>query len=195
MKAAPDSVFWADLPFRQNRAYVHSGSICNFWQELEPETERFELVLRQQMIHRLTFTPLEQGVVPADCGHVVLGKGERRRIWQIGEDSAHPVAERTPYDEHAIPRSVDEQDKTCKVEPKVGYTFFDRVVAGNKALINGILNPGVKLIAAKFQTPGFPADDVDLTLKLKSHVTTRIFKSSILVDGQPFGEVIYYGEQ
>ncbi|GKY88006.1 hypothetical protein [Sinisalibacter aestuarii] len=186
--------FWVDFPFRENRTYVHSGSICNYWRDRAPDAESFDIVLKHWMAHRLVFTPLAEGVAPGGQGHVIINEDGARRIFEISEDMAHPVVARVAYDEDAVPKAVDVSGGACEVAPLKGFTFFDRVISGNKALINEVLNPGVKLIAAKISTKGFPSDDAPITLKLKGNVGHRVFKSALLVNGELNGEVIYYGE-
>ncbi len=188
------AAFPVDFPFRGARDYVHSGSICNFWRGHAPQADGFELVLKHWMAHRLVFTPLGEGQVPAGSGHVAVTDSGRRRLYEITEDTRHPVTKREVYDEDAVPKVVDVAMRSCEVAPMAGFTFFDRVISGNKALINEILDPGVKLIAAKLTCTGFPADDARITLKLKGNVGHRVFKTAILVDGEPNGEVVYYGQ-
>lgn len=173
---------------------MHSTSIANFWRDRAPDADSFELVLKHWMHSRLVFTPLAAGVKPEGSGHVALTEGGRRQLWEITEDRDHPVASREPYDEDAVPKVIDHHARSCDVAAMQGFTFFDRVISGNKALINKVLNPGVKLIAAKVATRGFPADDSAITLRLSGNIGHRIFKSALFVDGAPNGEVVFYGE-
>ena len=157
-----------------------------------PEADRFELVLKGWMTSRVRFTPAD---TPGDgTGHVKLSHDGTTVLWRMDEDKTHPVAGRELFDEAAIPAPVDRDARQVEVGPAPGATYFDRLIAGNKALIEEVLSPGVKLIAAKIVTRGFPPDDAPLGLALKSHAGTRIFKSTILHDDSPFGEVIFYGE-
>ena len=183
--------FHVDFPFRGSRTYVHSTSIANHWATRAPDAARFELVLKGWMTARVRFTPAE---APGGTGYVKIGEGDSAQLWRMDEDPAHPVSDREPFDEAAIPAAVDTGARRVEVSPLPGATYFDRLIKGNKALIETVLAPGVPLIAAKIVTAGFPPDDAPLALALKSHAGTRIFKSTILRDGSPFGELVFYGD-
>ena len=184
--------FEVDFPFRGSRGYVHSTSIANHWSQRVPDAERFELVLKGWMTCRVRFTPSD---TPGDgTGYVKLVRADDTEFWRMDEDTDHPVQTREPFDEAAIPATVETEARTVDVSPAPGATWFDRLIKGNKALIETVLAPGVPLIAAKITTQGFPPDDAPLSLRLKSHAGTRIFKSTILMDGSPYGEVVFYGD-
>lgn len=183
-----------DFPFRAQRDYVHSASLANYVAEQAPQAERFEIVLKNWMNSRVVLTPVAVVNPGEGSGHVKLRIGGRDRIWQLSEDKAHPVTARVPYDEDALVAGHVAQDHRIACVPGQGGSFFDRLIAANKALINQSLDPGVKLIAAKIVTDGFPPADSRFTLQLASHAGTRIFKSHLLIDGVKTGEVIYYGQ-
>ena len=184
--------FEVDFPFRGSRGYVHSTSIANHWSDRAPDADRFELVLKGWMTSRVRFRP---ATTPGEgTGYVKIVRGDHTELWQMDEDPAHPVQSREPFDEAAIPATVEVEDRTAEVLPAPGATWFDRLIKGNKALIETVLAPGVPLIAAKIATHGFPPDDAPLSLRLKSHAGTRIFKSTILMDGSPYGELVFYGD-
>ena len=190
------NLFYADLPFRAQRDYVHSTSLCNFLSDRFPGLTRLELVLKHWMDSRVLFTPVDAVRPGEGTGYVKLQGGGHDGIYEISEDKTHPVSSRDTYDEDALVDVAaldrDAQSLTCL--PGAGGSFFDRLIAANKVLINGCLDPGVKLIAAKVVTPGTPPDDPPFTLQLASHAGTRIFKSRLLIDDQPQGEVIFYGQ-
>ncbi len=188
--------FYADLPFRAQRDYVHSAALCNFLSDRFPGLTRLELVLKSWMDSRVLFT-LVDAVRPGEgTGYVKLQGGGHDGTYEISEDKTQPIRSREAYDEGALVDAStldrDAQSLTCL--PGAGGSFFDRLIAANKVLINGCLDPGVKLIAAKVVTPGALPDDSIFTLQLASHAGTRIFKSRLLIDGQPQGEVIFYGQ-
>jgi len=185
--------FFLDLPYRGKRDYLHSASIANSLAERFPEATGFDLVMRGWMTNRLVFSPLAEGEMAGENGQVTIDLPEGRLRFVVTEDKAHPATERGPYDEDAVPCTLIPEYKRILVGSDPDFTFFDRVIAANKKLINGILAPGVKLIAVKIATPGFPPADADLALRLKSHVGTRIFKSAIEINGVTSGEVVFYG--
>lgn len=184
--------WFEDFPFRERRGYIHSTTLCNALARRFPAAQRFELVLRRWMDSRVIFTPLE-AVNPALAGVAKLDFGAQKLIIGLSDDKAHPVTTRDRYDEDGIVRDavLTEAGLTCTGG---AGSFYDRLIAANKALITRKLAPGVKLIAAKIVTPGFPADDTVFRLQLDSHVGTRIFKSGIWINDIRQGEVVFYGE-
>lgn len=181
-----------DLPFRAQRNYVHSTTLCNLLATRFPKAERFELVLRRWMDCRVVFTPMA-APDPTAAGMARLDMGGETLFLGLNDDKNHPVTTREPYDEDGVVREavLNETGLTCEAGPG---TFYDRLIAANKALINRTLSPGVKLIAAKIVSPGFPADDTPFRLQLDSHVGTRIFKSGLWINERREGEVVFYGQ-
>lgn len=184
--------WFEDFPFREHRAYVHSATLCNHLAQRFPKAARFELVLRRWMDSRVVFTPLA-AVDAAAAGIAKLDLGGQTLILGLNDDKTNPVTARIPYDEDGLVRDAELTDDGLFCAPGPG-SFFDRLIAANKAIINRKLAPGVKLIAAKIVTQGFPADDTPFRLQLESHVGTKIFKSSLWLDDARQGEVIYYGQ-
>ena len=191
LNSAPFSL---DLPFRGARPYLHSTSIANALAPRFADADLFDLNMRGWMTHRLVFRPIEPGVVAAGSGHVILAKGPQRLRFEISEDKSHPAIAREPYDEDAVPSSLDTETGQLQVGARAGYSFFDRLIAANKVLINRTLNPGVKLIAARILSPGFPVDEEPFALKVSGAVGSKLFRSAILIGGKKQGEVLFYGE-
>jgi hypothetical protein len=184
--------WFEDFPFREHRAYVHSATLCNHLAQRFPTASRFELVLRRWMDSRVIFTPMQKAD-PAAAGIARIDLDGRTLILGLDDDKAHPVVARVPYDEDGLVQGAELTDEGLICEAGEG-SFFDRMIAANKAVINRTLSPGVKLIATKIVTPGFPADDTVFRLKLDSHLGTRIFKSSLWFGDFRQGEVVYYGQ-
>lgn len=187
--------FEIDFPFRAKRGYVHSASLANHFAARCPDCQRFEIVMKNWMDSRVVFTPVDAVQPGAGSGHVKLRRDDGTDlIWEMTEDKAHPVVSREPYDEDSLVTSASVSESRITCEPGSGGSFFDRLIAANKVLINQSLDPGVKLIAAKIATDGFPDAEATFTLELVSHAGTRIFKSRLLIDGAKTGEVIFYGQ-
>jgi len=182
------------MPFREHRGYVHSASLCNCLAARFPDCTRFELVLKKWMDSRVVFTPVEAVRPGQGSGHARITHGRAEVVLELSEDKDHPVGKREPYDEDALvdPAEIEGRSFTC--HPRAGGSFYDRLIAANKALINDCLNPGVKLIAAKIAIAGQPSDTAVFTIDLVSNVGTRIFKSRVSMDGSEAGEIIYYGQ-
>ena len=183
--------WFEDFPFREHRAYVHSTTLCNHLAHRFPGATRFELVLRRWMESRVVFTLTAAKAAVAGVAKIDLGS--QTLILGLDDDKAHPVTTRDSYDEDGIVRDAPLTEDGLICTGGAG-TFYDRLIAANKALIARQLAPGVKLIAAKIVTPGFPADDVPFRLKLDSHVGTKIFKSGLWLGDVRQGEVVFYGE-
>lgn len=186
--------FYLDVSYRGGRNYVHSTSIANALATRFPDATSFELLLRKLMTHRLEFQPASDTKATAGGGHAFIVTPERNLRFEITEDHSVPVHGRDRYDEDAVPLRFDSTQRRVDVGPVRDFTFFDRLVAANKTLINRALDPGVKLLAVKLATPGFPADDAEFAVEIDSHVGKRIFKSTIWLDGEKNGEVVFYGQ-
>jgi hypothetical protein len=182
-----------DLPFRGDRPYVHSASICNHLRQRFGTVSRLELVMREWMASRVLFAPLDEMPNAKATLRVDFPDGAPRR-YGLTDDPAHPVSARVPYDELGLVANASIEGKVISVGVNPDGSFFDRLVAGNKALINRLLDPGVKLIATKVAVDGFLPDDAAFQIRLDSHLGTRIYRSSVLVDGDKVGDVIYYGQ-
>lgn len=186
--------FHIDLAYRGSRDYLHSASIENALAALFPDATYQEIHLREWMTHRLLFRHFGDGEAVAGKGHAIVERNGQRVRWEITEDTDYPATAREPYDEDAVPTTLDLESRRIQVGSLPGYTVFDRLVAANKVLINRVLKPGVKLIAVKITTPGFPPDDAEVSLRLVSHVGNRIFRSEIEMNGSKCGEVLFYGK-
>ncbi|SFH74563.1 hypothetical protein [Albimonas pacifica] len=185
--------FQVDFPFRGSRDYVHSASLCNEIDRRFPQRERLELVLRSWMRGRVAFTPLGAGERGEGAGQAKLRIGGEDRIWTLAEVPSEPGETRVPYDEDGLVAQDPVTDGRITCRPHGAGSFFDRLIAANKKLINHTLNPGVKLIAAKVVVDGAPGPDAPFTLVLASHMGVKIFKSRILIGDSPIGELVYYG--
>lgn len=185
--------WYADLPFRGSRAYVHSASICNHVRERFGTASRFELVMREWMANRVLFAPADEMPASKATLRIDHADGSSQR-YGLTDDPDHPIAERVPYDEEGLVAGAMIENRVISVAAGRAGSFFDRMVAANKVVINQSLDPGVKLIAAKIVLDGFPQDDHSFQVRLDSHLGTRIFRSSVLIDGGKIGDVVYYGQ-
>lgn len=190
------SPFFADVPFRAKRDYVHSTSLCNALSDRFPGFSRLELVLKHWMDSRVLFTPVDAVRPGEGTGYLKIRHGDRDDLFELSQDSAYPVTDREPYDEDALVDAdavnVAERHLTCL--PGAGGSFYDRMIAANKVLITRCLNPGVRLVASKVVVHDDPDALSAFTLQLTSHAGTRIFKSRLLIEDQPMGELIFYGQ-
>lgn len=189
----PSDRWHADLPFRGSRPYVHSAAICNHLRDRFGSAARFELVMRDLMASRVLFAPLEDVTNAKATLRIDDHSGGTRRYGLV-DDPEHPVTVREPYDEDGLVAGAVVENRVVTVADTSAGSVFDRMVAANKAVINQTLDPGVKLIAAKIVLDGFPADDQPFQLRLDSHLGTRIFRSSVLMNGAKAGEIVYYGQ-
>lgn len=185
--------FYIDFPFRGSRDYVHSTSIANYFAERFPRATRFELVIKEWMDSRITFRRVDK-LGSIENGYIKLGMLDSEVLLQFSQDKTYPVNCRDQYDEAGLLEDSQIEDKVLTCNSVGSGTFFDRLIAANKLLINSSFGPKVKLIASKIVTLGFPDDGVRFSVALASYVGTRIFKSIISIDGAPVGEVIFYGE-
>lgn len=182
-----------DFPFRASRTYVHSASLCNMIAAHLGPCEQFEVVLKHWMDSRLYFTPVPEVRAGSGSGYVRVRQDGVERTWEISEDKRFPVTSREPYDEDDLVAHARIEDRQLHCPEGSDGTFFDRLIAANKKLINIALDPGVKLIAARVMCRGGPANSTAFSLRIQSSIGTRIFKSRIEIDGEAFGEVIFYG--
>lgn len=183
----------ADLPFRGNRTYVHSTSICNHLRERFADAKRFELTMRDWMSGRVLFAPLAEVPDAKATLRVDLADGTSQSYGLV-DDPAHPVTRREPFDEDALVADAPLDGRVMTVAESADATFFDRLISANKALIGRTVAPGVRLIASKIALDGFPADAGVFQVRLDSHVGTRIFRSAVLVEGDKIGDVVFYGQ-
>ena len=189
----PSERWHADLPFRGSRTYVHSTSICNHLRDRFEDAHRFELVMRDWMAGRVLFTPVEEVEKPKATLAIELADGSAYR-YALTDDPAHPVTAREPFDEDGLVGSAPIVDGVMTIAPDPDHTAIDRLVSGNKALINRTLDPGVRLIASKIALDGFPADGDEIQLRLESHLGTRIFRTAVSAGGKQIGQVVFYGQ-
>lgn len=186
--------FFFDFPFRAHRDYVHSASICNRLAMHFKKCDRFQLVLKHWMSSRIHFTRVDAVQPGSGTGYLKIERNGFDEVWELSEDKTHPVTQHEPYDENAlVVKDIVEGDRLTS-RPGAGGTYFDRLIAANKVLINTNLDPKVKLIAAKVDTRGFPEANSVFTVILGSYIRTRIFKSDILIDDNKVGEVVFYGK-
>lgn len=193
---SPHQPFFVDCPFREARNYVHSTSLCNALSDKFGHCDSFDLVLKGWMTNRVCFTPVDVVRAGHGTGHVAIRQEGRKQIWELSEDPGFPVSARDSYDEDALvdPADVADGKIASRASDTGTASFFDRLIAANKVLINTALTPGVKLIAAKVNLGGFPPRDVEFELELASHLGTRIFKTKVLVTKEILGELVFYGE-
>lgn len=189
----PVGTFFADLPFRGTRAYVHSASLGNLFAQRFGRWEHFEITLKNWMTNRVWFTLVDSVRAGSGAGHVIIDLDGQRHVWEISEDPQFPVIMQEPYDEDALASPTAVTDRKIDSVPVTGASFFDRLIAANKMLINTTLDPQVKLIAAKISVDGFLDPQKPFTLELASHLGNKIFKSKILTRDTVSGEVIFYG--
>jgi hypothetical protein len=186
--------FFFDFPFRAHRDYVHSASICNRLATHFQSCDRLQLVLKRWMSSRIHFTQVDAVKPGSGTGYLKIERNGSNEIWELSEDKTHPVAQHEPYDEDALVAMDIVEGNRLTSLPGAGGTFFDRLIAANKVLINTNLDPKVQLIAAKLDMRGFPEAGSTFTVKLRSNIGTRIFKSDILIDDNRVGEVVFYGQ-
>lgn len=189
----PPDRWHADLPFRGTRTYVQSASICNHLRQRFGPVSRFDLVMREWMAARLVFAPLDE--VPAAKATLRIDRTDGlARVYGIVDDPTHPVAAREPYDEDGLVAGAPLSDRVITAAVNRDGTFFDRLISANKAVINRTLDPGVKLIATSINLDRFPSDDCEFQVRLDSSLGTRLFRSSVLIDGSKIGSLVYYGQ-
>ncbi len=145
------------------------------------------------MDSRVVFTPVDV-LENTENGYVRVGGKGTNTLFTFAQDKAHPVQTRNDYDESSLIVCSEISDKTLTCLPTGEGSFFDRLIAANKVLINTVCQPNVKLVASKITTRGFWQDNINFQLVLAGHVGTRIFKTRILVDQKYSGEVVFYGE-
>ena len=83
-----------DLPFRGDRGYVHSASLCNWFAARFPGWDRFEIVMKALMASRVLLREVESP--RPGFGHARIVRGGAVATWELSEDAAHPVTERVP---------------------------------------------------------------------------------------------------
>ena len=192
--------WFEDFSFRGTRPYVHSTSICNHLQAKFGAVTQFDMTLKLWMAARVVFwTDGEADSLPPDglspkANFSFTGEDGARVYGFMTDDPAHPTLTRQPYDEDALMADATVTDRVMTCPPGAGGTITERMVAANKQLILRVLKPGVKLIASKLSFDQFLPDDATFQMRLDSHLGTRIFKSSLLSQGQKIGEFVYYGQ-
>ncbi|MFT5870746.1 MAG: hypothetical protein ACI8TF_002874 [Paracoccaceae bacterium] len=187
--------FYADLPFRGARQYVHSTSLIQFLSGRFGCCARCELVLKTWMASRVVFTPVETIRPGEGTGYAKILQDDGQEIYLIlSEDTDHAVTEREPFDEDAIVERDLVADRILIATSPVHDVFIDWLIAANKKLITTTLNPQVKLIASKIVMQYFPDSSEGFSLVLTGNVGTKIFKTTVLHNNTKFGEVVFYGE-
>ena len=149
--------------------------------------------MKSWMTNRVCFTPVEAVRSGSGTGFAIVKIAGQRQIWEMSEDSEFPVTAQEPYDENALASRGDVENRCINSPPVSGASFFDRLIAANKMLINTTLDPQVKLIAAKISIEGFPHPQEPFSIELASHLGNRIFKSKIVTREKLRGEVVFYG--
>jgi hypothetical protein len=193
-------LWFHDFDFRGARPYIHSASICNYLQAHFGAITDLDITFKVWMAARVVFWTggAEDGTSPdgrAAKGNFRCMTPDGREVAGFfADDPDHPTLTRLPYDEDGLVSTATVEAGLLDCPPGEAGSFTDRMIAANKLLINRMLNPGVKLIAARLKLDRFPPDDSAFRLRLDSHLGTRIFKSSLLSDGQKTGEIGYYGQ-
>lgn len=152
----------------------------------------FAVTMKQWMNGRVHFAPKGALEFPIKGNIIVtLSDGSQRQI-DFGDDPTVLISQRTPYDEDAIVRRANVLKDRIIVPTDAPGSFFDKIIAANKKLINTIINPNVKLVASKICIKTMMRPDT-FSIQMDSHLGIRIFKSSIYDSCEKIGEVVFYG--
>jgi hypothetical protein len=111
----------------------------------------------------------------------------------IVEDVQTNISGRVAYDE---PRVIaDSQISGSEIASwnGQGASAMERVVALNKHLIHTTVKPGKKLLFSSVVLSELIGEDAYLRVRLESRLGTRLYRSSIHVNENAVGEIIFYG--
>jgi hypothetical protein len=106
------------------------------------------------------------------------------------EDIAAPAGHPNPYDEAAVTSGSAIVDSTISQGASSCGTFFDRVVALNKKLLNEVV-AREKWIFVGIDMSSLPNDDVPLSVRFTIAGPRGMYISSVSTEGREFGKVYF----
>ncbi len=104
-----------------------------------------------------------------------------------------PSPERVPFDEESIVRRAQFEDRSVTVTDRQGESLIRMMVALNKALLFRILTPPLpgQWLFTRLELETAPTSFQKVSLRFRSNVGVAAVTSSIEVDGQSLGILMF----
>jgi hypothetical protein len=108
----------------------------------------------------------------------------------VTEDLSEEINSSRPYDEAAVARSAIISGNIIKQEPQTTGTFFERVVALNKVLLNQIEGKAEWLFGS-IDLAYIPANPTSISLELIRKIGEKAYQSTIFSDDEMIGSMVF----
>lgn len=184
-----------DLPFRGARDYLQGADIFNALIDLTGAQENMSLRLHALMHHGIDAVPIPDVTTDLKQFAGVFIYGGPEGLQKIGlRDNSKIVTKRVPYDEPRVIADASVHDHRIVSPGPSEFTFMERVLALNKALLQDIIPiEGIRWLATRLDLTRVPSSPMTLAVELVERLGTRLTKSSIAVDGEDVGFVYFSG--
>ena len=195
--------FDLDVPFKGTRDYVQSADLYDALMARLGAACRLEDVSDVRLLCRsLARRPLRAlvGGPTSECHalltfHSAVGGG-KTRIAVVGREGA-PAGRRECPEERIVSQSVLDEETgsiTCRMGPSPGFTLCEAAVALNKALhLRTFAGYPGKWLLTEIRTPLplLSRGSCEVGIRLKSRSTTRLTRSTIVLDGEESGYICF----
>jgi hypothetical protein len=186
--------FAIDIAFKGERTYLQSADIFDCILQHTGARQDLKIVFRRLLSHQLEAIAADEVPDPEACPARFSGRrGTETFDLVIVDDPTKAVNGRVPYDEPRVIADATISANTISSRAGNGASVMERIVAMNKSLIHATVKPGKKLLFASATLKALPARDAYLMVRLDSRLGVKLFRSSIHVDEQAAGEIIFYG--
>jgi hypothetical protein len=108
----------------------------------------------------------------------------------VTEDLSEGVNSSRPYDEESVAQSWAMSGNVIKQEHPAAGTFFERVVALNKLLLNEIEGKAEWLFVS-INLNYIPANSTSLSLELSRKIGQKAYQSTIVSDDEVIGSMVF----
>ena len=108
----------------------------------------------------------------------------------VTEDMSKKVMSSRPYDEAAVVQSATRSGNEIRQGASQTGTFFERVVALNKRLLNE-LEGEFSWLFCGLELAQVPVQSAPLSIAMASNIGRRMYKSTIAANGTELGSIVF----
>jgi hypothetical protein len=186
-----------NLSFKGGRSYLHGTDIIPALLELAGPVQEFSVQIYRMTSHRLVAEVASEAEVAALrrarelCVLMTCrAPGGGPVMLAVTEDRSERIGASVPYDEAAVVRTATRQDnRMTQGESAVG-SFFERVVALNKRLLNELEGKTDWLFCA-LELNAVPRASIPLTLAMEGSGGRGVYKSRITAGDTDIGTIMF----
>ena len=180
-------------PFRGARTYLHSTTLFDLLRKATGASRNLELRISRIIAEPVkAVAPDKAGAGPAAVGRFAYDADGQRRTLALVPDADAEAPGRVVCNEKDIMASTIVADGVARFAFRAGApgSLIEAVVALNKKLIETLHKPSGKLYFTQAALNRLPEEGA-LSLRVTSHLGTRLFVSAIAVDGEELGTITF----